>query len=160
MFWTFLYCWLIQVRSRFEFRFGHSNLCAIILLVQIYFGLKIIYISRVFLLRLLWIINYDVKSSSNNLSNENINTSVSVVFKTKHELKCQNELHIFEVSFLRKHQCLYFHSWDYFRNFWPKNWLSIIVISEWNAKPEIKILNWLFRLFQWNGLGLSHCNRQ
>ena len=33
-----------------------------------------------------------VKSQSNNLSNENINTDVSVVFKTKRELKCQNEL--------------------------------------------------------------------
>ena len=40
----------------------------------------------------LWIINYYVKSQSNNLSNENINTGVSVVFKTKRELKCQNEL--------------------------------------------------------------------
>ena len=29
---------------------------------------------------------------SNNLSNEIINTGVSVVFKTKSELKCQNEL--------------------------------------------------------------------
>ena len=36
--------------------------------------------------------NYYVKSLSNNLSNENINTDVSVVFKTKCELKCQNEL--------------------------------------------------------------------
>ena len=34
-------------------------------------------ISRVFLLRQLWIVNYDVKTSSNNLSNENINTVVS-----------------------------------------------------------------------------------
>ena len=33
--------------------------------------------SRVFLLRQIWIVNYYVKSSSNNLSNENINTSVS-----------------------------------------------------------------------------------
>ena len=41
--------------------------------------------SRVFLLPQLWIINYCVKSSSNNLSNENVNTGVSVVFKTKHE---------------------------------------------------------------------------
>ena len=32
------------------------------------------------------------KSLSNNLSNENINTADSVVIKTKHELKCQNEL--------------------------------------------------------------------
>ena len=49
-------------------------------------------ISRVFLLRQLWIVNYYVKSSSNNLSNENINTGVSVVFKTECESKCQNEL--------------------------------------------------------------------
>ena len=49
-------------------------------------------ILAVFLLRQLWIINYHVKSSSNNLSNENINIDVSVVFKTKRGLKCQNEL--------------------------------------------------------------------
>ena len=47
-------------------------------------------ISRVFLLRQLWIVNYYIKSSPNNLSNENINNGVSVVFKTKRELKCQN----------------------------------------------------------------------
>ena len=41
-------------------------------------------------------VNYYVKSLSNNLSNENINTGVSVVFKTKRELKCQNEL-FFEI---------------------------------------------------------------
>ena len=35
--------------------------------------------SWVFLLRRLWIFNYDIKSSSNNLSNENIKTAVSVV---------------------------------------------------------------------------------
>ena len=45
--------------------------------------------SRVFQL---WIINYYVKNLSNNLSNENINNSVSVVFKTQWELKCKNEL--------------------------------------------------------------------
>ena len=39
-----------------------------------------------------WIVNHYVKSQSNNLSNENINIGVSVVFKTKHELKCPNEL--------------------------------------------------------------------
>ena len=36
-------------------------------------------------------VNY-VKSSSNNLSNEGINTGVSVVFKAKCELRSQNEL--------------------------------------------------------------------
>ena len=48
--------------------------------------------SRVFLQRQIWIVNYYVKSLSKNLSNENKNTGVSVVFKTKRELKCQNEL--------------------------------------------------------------------
>ena len=38
-------------------------------------------VSRVFLLRQLWI----VKSSSNNLRKENINTGVSVAFKAKYE---------------------------------------------------------------------------
>ena len=33
--------------------------------------------SRVFLLRQLWIVNYYVKSLSNNLRNENINTGIS-----------------------------------------------------------------------------------
>ena len=33
--------------------------------------------SRVFLQRQLWIVNYYVKSSSNNLNNENIKTGVS-----------------------------------------------------------------------------------
>ena len=48
--------------------------------------------SMTYVLRQLWNVNNYVKCSSNNLSNENINTGVSVVFKTKHELKCQNEL--------------------------------------------------------------------
>ena len=43
-------------------------------------------VSRVFLLRQLWIVNYYIKSLSINLSNENINTGVSFVFKRKREL--------------------------------------------------------------------------
>ena len=35
------------------------------------------HLSRVFLLRQLWNVNYYVKSSSNDLSNENINTGIS-----------------------------------------------------------------------------------
>ena len=54
-----------------------------------------------------------------------IRSGVSVVFKTKHELKCQNEM-----SFLRKHQFLCFHYWDYLTNFWRNNWRSIINIVE------------------------------
>ena len=37
-------------------------------------------ICRVFLLRQLWIVDYHVKSSSNNLSNENINLSFELTF--------------------------------------------------------------------------------
>ena len=39
--------------------------------------------SRVVLLRQLWIVNYSIKSLSNNLSNENINIGVFLVFKAK-----------------------------------------------------------------------------
>ena len=55
-------------------------------------GAPKVYYRGVFLQRQIWIVNYYVKSSSKNLSNENINTGVSVVFKTKRELKRQNEL--------------------------------------------------------------------
>ena len=40
----------------------------------------------------LWIGNYYIKCKSNHFSDEDINTGVSTVFKTKRELKCQNEL--------------------------------------------------------------------
>ena len=70
--------------------------------------------SRVFLLRQLWIVNYSVKSSLNNLSNENINIDVSVVFKTKGEWKCQNEL------FLKYH----------FSGNTSNNWWSIIDVVQ------------------------------
>ena len=39
------------------------------------------------------------QSKSNNLSNENINTGVSVIFKTRCDLKCHNKL---KVAFFRK----------------------------------------------------------
>ena len=55
--------------------------------------------KAVFLLRQLWIVNHYIKSWSNKLSNENINTGVSVVFKTNRELEFQNEL------FLKYHFC-------------------------------------------------------
>ena len=41
--------------------------------------------SRVVLLRQLWIVNYSIKILSNNLSNENINIGVFLVFKAKHD---------------------------------------------------------------------------
>ena len=63
-------------------------------LVILFYVINIIYThtSRVFLLHQLWIVNYCVKSQLNNLSNENLNNGVSVVFMTKCESKCQNEL--------------------------------------------------------------------
>ena len=67
--------------------------------------------SWVFLLHQLWNVNYYVKSSSNNLINENINTAVSVVIKTKREWT------ICEVWFLWKQQLLCFHYWDCLKNF-------------------------------------------
>ena len=70
---------------------------------------------KVFLLRQLWIVNYSVKSLSNDLSND-INTGVSVVFNTKRELKMP-KCTIFEISFLWKHQFLCFHYRDYLTNF-------------------------------------------
>ena len=79
----------------------------------------------------LWIVNYCVKSLSNNLRNGNIKTGVSDAFKTKSELKCQNEL------FLNYHfsgnTSLYVfinHYWDYLINYWRNNWRSIIDIVE------------------------------
>ena len=48
--------------------------------------------SRVFLQCQIWTFNYYAKSQSKNLSYEKIKAVVSVVFKTKRELKCQNQL--------------------------------------------------------------------
>ena len=45
--------------------------------------------------------------SSKNISNENINTCVSVVFKTKRELKCRNKKKFWT------HQFLCFHYWEF-----------------------------------------------
>ena len=59
--------------------------------------------SRVFLQRQIWIVNYYIRSQSKNLSNENINTGVSVVFKTKRKLKCQNKLFFWKRQFFRFH---------------------------------------------------------
>ena len=57
------------------------------------------FLSRVFLQCQIWVINYYVKSKSKNLSNEKINTGVSVVFKTKRELKRQNKLFFWKQQF-------------------------------------------------------------
>ena len=80
-------------------------------------------INRVFLLRQLWIVNYYVKSSSNNLSNENIKTGVSKIVHfaiSIYILSCRQQ----------KHQCLCLHYWDYLMNFWRNNWRSIIDVVE------------------------------
>ena len=62
-----------------------------------------------------------------NLSNENINTGVSVVFKTKRELKCPNKL------FFWKHQFFCFHYWEILTGFltW---WLTIHI---WHSRKTL-----------------------
>ena len=76
-------------------------------------------LARVFLLLHLWILNYYVKSSSNNLSIQNIKTGVSsetVDFGTL----------IYILSWRQhKQQCLCFHYWGYLTNFWRNTWLTI-----------------------------------
>ena len=84
--------------------------------------------SWVFLLRQLWILNYYAKSSSNNLSSENINTGFSVVFKTKCELKCQNEL------FLK------YHFSGNTSLHWSIRWIN------WNQKLKLKTITQIFLL--------------
>ena len=49
-------------------------------------------------------------------------SNLNKCFKTKPELKCQNEVHIFEISFLWKHQFLCLHYWDYLTNIWHNTW--------------------------------------
>ena len=86
--------------------------------------LSISVFSRVFLQRQIWIINYYVKSWSKNLSKENINTGVSVVFKTIPELKCQNNHFSGNTSFF------VFIAENFWRDFGRNNWWSIFDIVE------------------------------
>ena len=65
------------------------------------------------------------------------NTGVFVVFKTKRELKCQNEL--FWSIILWKYQCLCFHYWDYLTSFWHNNWRSIIDVVERLCLSNVKL---------------------
>ena len=87
--------------------------------------------SRVFLLRQLWIVNYYAKSSSNNLSNENINT---LCFQRNDPSKI---VHFgILIHFLswrqQKHQCsVYaFVTEIFLTKFWRNNWRSIIDVVE------------------------------
>ena len=86
--------------------------------------------SRVFLLHHLWIVNYYVKSPSNIIRNENIKTGVSrdMIFTSK---IVQFSILIHVLSWRQQtHQCLCFHNWDYFTNFWQNNWQCIIDLVE------------------------------
>ena len=53
------------------------------------------YFSQVFLLRQLWIVNYQKVPQI--ISVTKTNTTVFVVFKTKRELKCQNEVYFCDI---------------------------------------------------------------
>ena len=70
-----------------------------------------------------------------------IKTNTFIVFKTKPELRCQNELKT-------RNDCFYY--WDYLTNFWCTNWrtindvverLCLCVMVFWTQK-----LSWFFNL--------------
>ena len=77
------------------------------------------------LLRQLWIVNYYIKSSSNNLSNENIKKR-NDISKIVH---IGISIHVLSWR-QQKHQCLCFPYWDYLTNFWQNNWRFIIDVVE------------------------------
>ena len=66
------------------------------------------------------------RQKSNNLSNENINTGISVVFKTKSELKFQNEL-ILQYHFPGSSSLNVFNT----EIIWCNNWL---LIHNWRSR--------------------------
>ena len=88
--------------------------------------------SRVFLLRQLWIVNYSIKSSSNNLSNENIKHRCFCCLQDKTWTIFENIISL-ETPFL----CFYY--WDYLTNFWRNNWWPIINIVERLSYCALKI---------------------
>ena len=94
----------LQVKTTLTYNF--TNKFTVMQFRRPVYALPFWLISRVFLLRQLWFMNYYVKSWSNNLSEENINTGVSVVIKTERELKCQ-----------KYHQFFCFHYRDFLMNF-------------------------------------------
>ena len=79
-------------------------------------------ISRVFLERQIWIVNYYFKSWSKNLINVSINTGVSVVIKTKSEIKCHSN------SFSGNTSSFVFITENFWWDFWSNNWRSIFDI--------------------------------
>ena len=83
-------------------------------------------ISRVFLQRQLWIVNYYVKSSFWHF-----------------------KIHILSRR-QQKHQCLCFHYWDDLTNFWRNNWRSIIDIVERLGYRVNKLVDKLKHIFGLN----------
>ena len=89
-------------------------------------------IGEVFLQHQLWIVNYYVKSLSNNLIIENIRAGVSremiMIFQKK-------SFWHFNSHLSWKQQCLCFHYGNYLTNFWQKltinNWRSIKTWLMW-----------------------------
>ena len=61
-----------------------------------------------FLPRQLWKVNYYIKKFHQIISVVKANASIFVVFKTKRELKCQNELFL-SYHFSENTECLCFH---------------------------------------------------
>ena len=85
--------------------------------------------SQVFLLHQLWIVNYFVKSLSNNLSNENIKTGASRDIGISKIVHFGILIHVLSWR-QQKNQCLCFHYWYYLTNFWRNNWRFIIDVVE------------------------------
>ena len=72
----------------------------------------------------LGIVNYYLKCSSKNLSNQKKYFCFSFFFKTKRELKCQNELLNYFCNIITS-VCF-----DFLTNFWWNNWRFIINVEE------------------------------
>ena len=77
------------------------------------------------------------------------NTCGFVVFKTKREIKCKNEVET---------QSVCFQYWDYLTNFWRNNWQSIIDVVERLCFRERALMTSNFRVSRFiNILLKSNC---
>ena len=109
-----------------------------------------------------------LRQKSNNLSNENINTGVSVVFKTKSELKFQNEL-ILQYHFPGSSSLNVFNT----EIIWCNNWL---LIHNWRSRKtqlrchsrtfdpsyfDLTVLKGLYAAYAgpWNGRNVAKSKR-
>ena len=107
-------------------------------------------ICKVFLLHQIWIVNYHVKSQSKNLSDENINAGVSMIFKTKSELKCQNK------KFFWTHQFLCFHYWEFLFGTFDVIIDNPCIFDVAKRRAQKDCFIYSYNLFYWPKLETSH----